>query len=147
LPEQTTVYFEIQDERMLEKISFLKYLSKEFKVLVKKIENFSISNIEYQIDNIKLSYVLEHLNCYDKNLLDSTDLPNIEKYKPTKLVEKHVELLTKYFSLPFSALAQPTYYEFNYWVNLFYESCCSFSGSYMISNKYFTTDYSPQLFQ
>jgi hypothetical protein len=68
---------------------------------MKRIDNFSMKNYEYKVGNKKLSYVLEHLLKFDTQTLDSSDLPAPETYTPTKLVEKHVEMLTKYYLVPY----------------------------------------------
>lgn len=113
---------------------------KDYKIVV-TIDKFDIGLIQYKIENTKLCYILEHLEMFDSKKLDTIDLPRYSDYKPIKIIENYIALLTKYFVQPFSRLSQPTFYQFKYWVDLFYESCSSFTGSYQISHKFFLNDY------
>jgi hypothetical protein len=97
LSEETRIYLEIQDERMMEKIPFLKFLITDVNDVIKKIERFAVDKIEYSLDNVKLGYVLIHLSSYANNQLDTTALPHPSTYKHSQLVPNHITLIQKYF--------------------------------------------------
>ena len=54
------------------------------------------------------------------------------------------ELLKKYFFDPLSKLVRPTYYQYQYWISLFYESCVNFSSTYQIKKTSILENYDKQ---
>lgn len=79
------------------------------------------------------------MDAFDKNKLDTQDLVHPKEYKPNTKAD--LSLIEKYFIDKFPRDLVLTFYQFKYWVDLFYESCGSFSGNYLISNSFFKDNY------
>ena len=71
--------------------------------------------------------------------MDSVDLTHPNNYKPN--IKANLSLIKKYFIDKFPKDVLLTFYQFKYWIDLFYESCGSFTGNYMISHGFFKDNY------
>lgn len=118
----------------------MNYLTTNFKnVCVVELKQFQFDKIEYSEQDTKLNYILEHLESFHLNTLDATDLDHPSVYKVKRKLD--IGLIKQHFVDKFPTRTPLTYYQYKYWIDLFYESCSAFTASYQISCQFFRNDY------
>lgn len=89
--------------------------------------NFKLS------DEKEMEYIIQHLDYFDKNILDKNTIPPYKEFKPKGIDEEKANILmNKYF---FDVMPTSTYYQYQYFCKLVFASCKTFSSSYGLQIK------------